>query len=125
MRILFVENHAIFAQTIASTFLAGHRVLVVPSIAQAETALLQSSFEVALVDYDLDDGKGDVVVRRLRAMSFKGPIIAVSSHELGNEKLLAAGADALCPKLEFGRIVQVIESACSKVNPVAQSRISD
>jgi hypothetical protein len=36
------------------------------------------------------------------------PIIGVSSHEAGNSALLAAGASAVCSKMEFDRIQQVI-----------------
>ena len=36
------------------------------------------------------------------------PIIAVSSHEAGNAALLKAGASAVCSKMEFHHIEQVI-----------------
>jgi PleD family two-component response regulator len=66
MRILFVENHAVFAQTVASTFLAEHSVEVVPTVSAALAAVGAREYDAALVDYDLDDGKGDEFVARLR-----------------------------------------------------------
>lgn len=65
MRILFVENHAPFAQVAIAQFLAGHDVIVAPSLAAARAA--KGPFDVVLIDYDLDDGKGDVLVRELVA----------------------------------------------------------
>ena len=59
-------------------------------------------------DYDLDDGKGEEFVRECRATRPRLPVIAVSSHEAGNAALVAAGASAVCSKMEFDRIQQVI-----------------
>jgi DNA-binding response OmpR family regulator len=67
MKILFVENHAVFAANVVREFLSRHAVTVVPSIAAARQARVAASFDVVLVDYDLDDGKGDEFVRELCA----------------------------------------------------------
>ena len=114
MRILFVENHEIFASTVCSAFLPQHEVVVVPSLVEAKgaiNAMGPSSFNAALIDYDLDDCKGDAVVRLLRERGFNGPIVAVSSHEIGNAKLLLSGADATCPKMKFSSIAKVLDHA--------------
>ena len=103
-RILFVENHATFAKTVTETFLADLEVVIAPSLAKARRELAGSGFDVVLVDYDLDDGKGDALVRELRANGFGGKIIAASSHDEGNASLLAAGADLVCRKADFRRI---------------------
>jgi CheY-like chemotaxis protein len=66
MRILFVENHAVFARTVIEQFLFEHSVVVVASASEALNALRDSAFDVFLVDYDLDDSKGDAFVRHLR-----------------------------------------------------------
>lgn len=109
MRILLVENHAVFAETVARMFLAEHEVVTVPSISGARDALRTQAFEAVLVDYDLDDGKGDVLVRDLRGASFKGRIIGISGREAGNEALLAAGAHAVCSKLRFHTIREILD----------------
>ena len=63
---------------------------------------------MVLSDYDLDDGKGEEFVRECRASHPRLPIIAVSSHDAGNAALVAAGASAVCSKMEFDGIQKVI-----------------
>jgi CheY-like chemotaxis protein len=100
VRILYLENHAIFAQQVMSQFLKSHRVTVVPSLAGARHALASEGFDLVLCDYDLDDGKGDEFVRESRAAPPRLPIIAVSSHEVGNAVLMSAGASAVSANAE-------------------------
>jgi DNA-binding response OmpR family regulator len=104
MRILFVENHAVFAHTVVEEFLGGLEVVIVPSLAEASQQLAAGAFEAVLVDFDLDDGKGVELVAELRRRRFAGKIVAVSAHEEGSAKLLAAGADTVCKKADFRRI---------------------
>jgi DNA-binding NarL/FixJ family response regulator len=110
MKILYLENHAIFAQQVISQFLRAHNVTVVPSLAAARRTLNSGDFDLVLCDYDLDDGKGDEFVRECREAYPRLQIIAVSSHEAGNEALMRAGASAACSKMEFQRIEEVIRS---------------
>jgi DNA-binding NarL/FixJ family response regulator len=110
VKVLYVENHAIFAQQVISQFLKSHHVTVVPTLLAARLALASERFDLALCDYDLDDGKGDEFVRECRAAHPRLPIIAVSSHEAGNAALMAAGASEVCSKMEFHRIAEVINS---------------
>jgi CheY-like chemotaxis protein len=107
VRILYVENHSIFAENVRSQFLSDHEVVVVRTIAAAKDALRDSSFDLLLVDYDLDDGKGDVLVRHVA----NGPtkVIGVSSHAEGNAALLQAGAADVCSKMRFEEIQAVIK----------------
>src|SRR5216117_3541553 len=108
VNILYLENHAVFAQQVTRQFLSAHQVTVVPSLAAARNALSSGEYDLVLSDYDLDDGKGEVFVRECRASLPRLPIIAVSSHEAGNAALVKAGASAVCSKMEFDRIQQVI-----------------
>lgn len=108
LRILFVENHPHFSKAVIKQFLMDHEVIVVPSIAAAKEACEMSSFEVALVDYDLDDGKGDDFVRYVTDKGIGVRIIACSSHDRGNAALVKAGAVAVCPKMEFSNIKEVL-----------------
>jgi len=108
MRILFVDNHREFAAVVTGAFLASHEVAIVPPIAAARVALDASTFDVALVDFDLDDGKGDELVRSLRGAGSKLKIVAVSSHDAGNAALSTAGADAVCGKLAFAKIEAIL-----------------
>src|SRR5262245_34583199 len=104
MKILFVENHSVFAQQVVGCFLSAHDVAVVPSLADARHRLASDQYDVVIVDYDLDDGKGDTLVRELRGAGRKIRILGVSAREEGNEALLRAGADAVCSKMDFNRI---------------------
>jgi DNA-binding response OmpR family regulator len=108
VKILFVENHAVFAANVTREFLSQHAVTVVPSIAAARQARVASSFDVVLVDYDLDDGKGDEFVRELRAGDERIVIAGVSSHDDGNAALRRAGASAICSKMHFDQIESVL-----------------
>ena len=108
MNILYLENHAVFAQQVTKQFLSAHFVTVVPSLSAARSALATKNFDLILSDYDLDDGKGDEFVRECRAKRPRLPIVAVSSHEDGNAALVAAGASAICSKMKFDRIQNVI-----------------
>ena len=109
MKILFLENHTIFAEQVIREFLQGHSVTVVPSIVQAREVAARQQFDVVLCDYDLDDGKGTEFVQECRAHRSTIPVIAVSAHDQGNAALVQAGASAVCCKMEFNRIQQVID----------------
>ncbi len=113
MTILYVENHKVFAANVIRAFLAQHIVTVVPSLATAREAWNADVYDVLIVDYDLDDGKGDVFVREARAANAQIVIIAASSHDEGNAALSRAGATAVCEKLKFNHIQAVIERARS------------
>src|SRR5947207_15615246 len=104
MKILYVENHAVFAAQVCQQFLSDHSVRVVSSLAAARDALADEAYDLLLVDYDLDDGKGDELVRACRVQHPKLKIVAASSHEAGNAALLKAGASAVCGKMQFDRI---------------------
>ena len=63
MKILFVDNHPEFTSTVIECFLRDDEVVVVPTVTAAKECFHGSWFDVVLVDYDLDDGKGDEFVR--------------------------------------------------------------
>ena len=73
----------------------------------AQAAVDADTFDVALVDYDLDEGKGDMFVRWL-ARRRKPRVVAISSHALGNDAVLRAGAVVACPKIQFEQIGAVL-----------------
>lgn len=110
MKILYVENHAIFAEQVCRQFLSVHQVTIVSTLSAARQTLAADDYELLIVDYDLDDGKGDELVRACRVTRPKLKIVAASSHEAGNAALLKAGASAVCGKMEFDKIAQVIQS---------------
>lgn len=113
LKILFVENHIRFAAVTVKAFLSSHQVTVVPSIQGAHEFLTAERFDVVLVDYDLEDGKGDELLSHLQTYPTRPIVIAVSSHAPGNQALLQAGADATCSKMDFKNIEAVIATAHS------------
>ena len=108
MKILLIENHPHFARAIIKEFLSVHEVVVVPSIAEAKAQLLRVDFDIFMSDYDLDDGKGDEFVLHLREVGNNKPVFAISSHEKGNAAIMLAGASAVCSKMEFRKINEVV-----------------
>lgn len=104
VKILFVDNHPEFTSTVIDCFLREDDVVVVATIAAAKERIQESRFDILLVDYDLDDGKGDELVRWLRSIDANTKVVAVSARDLGNEALVAAGANTVCSKTSFARI---------------------
>ena len=88
MKILYVENHTVFAAQVCQQFLATHTVRIVPTLAAARDALGGDNYDLLISDYDLDDGKGDELVRACRVLHPSLKIIAASAHEAGNTALL-------------------------------------
>jgi len=121
LRILYVENHLVFAENVIRQFLSHHTMTVAPSLSAARQALETGSFDLLLVDYDLDDGKGDALVKELHASSRPVLAIGVSSHDDGNSALLRAGAVAVCSKMQFDRIQSVIDSVTAHDKPGGSS----
>jgi len=112
--ILYVENHKVFATEATRQFLQGHEVTIVPSLASARKALAVGQFDLMLCDFDLDDGKGDALVRECREVGRSFPIIAVSSHDAGNTELMKAGASAIGGKADIASIRRVINEVTWK-----------
>src|SRR6266478_5883283 len=123
LRILYVENHAVFAANVIRQFLSQHSVTIAPSLSAARQALEAGHFDLLLVDYDLDDGKGDELVRELTTTGKAVAVVGVSSHEEGNTALLRAGAVAVCSKMQFDRIQSVIDTVTAHTKPSASSSL--
>ena len=104
MKVLFVENHRVFANLTTKRLLSSHIVTIVPSLVLAREALETENFDIVLVDYDLDDGKGTDLVIKLQDITNRPKVIAVSSHGEGNTALQHAGADAICCKQDIQSI---------------------
>jgi CheY-like chemotaxis protein len=114
MRLLWVENHAVFVRVARRLFLSGHDLTVVPSLAAARQALAEQDFDAVLIDYDLDDGKGESLLAFVQALSSRPAVVGVSAHEAGNDALLRAGADEVCSKARFAEIGSVLAALSAK-----------
>lgn len=108
MKILQLEDHDVFARMLREMFLQGHTVVHVRTIEAALRMFTEDTFELALVDYDLPDGKGDVFVRDVRERGAAVPIVAMSSHARGNSSLIKAGATVVCAKMDAANLRHVL-----------------
>ncbi len=120
MDILWVENHKGFSQVAVKNFLTAHKVTVVPSLAAARICLSETHYHLVLLDYDLDDGKGVELVQEVANSPSRPALIAISSHLAGNQALLDAGADAVCSKMNFANIEQVIAELSNSHEQIKQ-----
>lgn len=102
MRILFVEDHEVFARTAAAELLGGHEVTFAPDLRRGAALLASGSFDVLLLDHDLPDGTGVELVAPARRAGVE--VIAASGLESNNAALLAAGAALACRKDRFGEL---------------------
>jgi CheY-like chemotaxis protein len=108
MRILFVDDHEPFVKAVVTAFLQSDQIVHASTIAAARRELGAHKFDAILVDFDLPDAKGDLLVAEIRSKSPDQIIVAISAHEDGNAALLRAGADHACPKTQFSRIRAVL-----------------
>ncbi len=108
MKILRVENHGTFVRVANQHFLKPHTLTITPTVWEAIARLSSESFDLIILDFDLDDGKGTEVLDFLRTLPKAPPVIAASSHTEGNNAMLAAGAKGVCTKHQFAEIEKVI-----------------
>jgi DNA-binding response OmpR family regulator len=117
MRILYVEDHAAFRAAVISRFLAAHQVTVAATLAEARALLPYEAFDVVLLDYDLPDGKGIELLEEIQRDGWTGRVIAVSSREENNARLMTAGAYAAVGKMKFAQINEVLEELERQLRP--------
>lgn len=79
-----------------------------PTVAGAIARFDAERFDAVITDFDLDDGKGIEIVRAIRSRGSRVTIVGASSHDDGNDALIAAGADAVCSKMRFADIARVL-----------------
>ena len=113
VKVLLIENHQVFARTVVDLFLKNHSVTVVPTVMEALDTHRAAVFDVVLLDYDLDDFKGDVFLKRVRARGDTIPVVAISAKPDGNAALLAAGANTVCQKADFHAIAKILDRLAS------------
>lgn len=116
-KILLIENHAEFSKAIVKEFLSTYDVEIATSIMEAKERLVESSFDLIMSDYDLDDGKGDEFVFYFRSKGYTQPVIAISAHERGNKAIIDAGGTEICGKMQFSRINDVIARVMREQGP--------
>ena len=95
MNILWVENHKGFSRIAVKNFLTSHTVTVVPSLSAARACLSEVQYDLVMLDYDLDDGKGIELVQEIMNRPLRPALIAASSHFADIEQVIADVYDTL------------------------------
>lgn len=103
MQILIVDDHQLFAQSLARLVTAHDReakVVVATSIAEAVSALERFVPELALVDWHLGDGRGSEVIPSVRraAPTAKVIVLTGSTEPAVVRAAMAAGCDGFVTK---------------------------
>ena len=110
---LLVEDNSHFRNKIIQSYLRGCRVIELNQGRHFLQVLEKYQFHFILMDYELPDNNGEVLVIAAREYAYKGPIIGISSSEYLNQKLLKAGADASIEKRKSYLLPKVIVQAIS------------
>lgn len=83
MKILYVENNPSFADVVCKCFLKNYDVTIEPTVQGAKEKIEQYCFDILLVDYDLDDGKGNEN-RGLRGFYWRSDALCVVESSLSS-----------------------------------------
>jgi DNA-binding response OmpR family regulator len=84
MKLLFVENHSVFANLTSKKLLSDSNVQIALSLTEARKMLKENSFDIILIDYDLDDGKGTELFDNIEFKDGFPIVIGVSAHQASN-----------------------------------------
>jgi PAS domain S-box-containing protein len=81
LRILLVEDHQPTRETLALLLKQrGHYIIQAATIAAGKAAIKADRFDMLISDIGLPDGRGDDLMRELRAEGFAAPAIALSGY---------------------------------------------
>jgi len=114
-RVLFVEDNSQFRRRMCRKYLSRCDVTELSDGTGFSAALAAAEFHVILMDYQLPGASGDELVRLAREQQYHGAIVAVSSSEYYNRRLLQAGADTAVLKREAYLLPRMIRQGLSIV----------
>ncbi len=103
IRLLLVEDHAVFRQSLAFMLEQEADFTVVAqasSVAEARARLAERAIDVALVDIDLPDGSGVAVIQTLQTVNPQGRALVLTGSASHQElaRAVEAGASGLLRK---------------------------
>ena len=103
IRLLLVEDHAVFRQSLAFMLEQEADFTVVAqasSVAEARAHLAERAIDVALVDIDLPDGSGVAVIQTLQTVNPQGRALVLTGSASHQElaRAVEAGASGLLRK---------------------------
>ena len=96
MRILLIEDDDVLRNVMCATLTeAGHRVDEASSLADARILWRVQPFDAVLLDLNLPDGSGLLVLREARSRGDRTPVLVLSARDRTSERIagLDAGAD--------------------------------
>lgn len=115
LNVLLVEDSSTLANLLKKRFeVSGWRVTVALTLKEAQEALDQAVFELAIIDYHLPDGKGEALLPRIQEQQPRGVAIMMTSDADPHLALrwMQAGAAAYLRKpFEVAYLIQLCHQA--------------
>ena len=109
MKILIIDDETLMCTYISDLLvLEGHATITAYSVDEAKKVIERETFDIALVDFQMLDGEGTEIVRRIRKRRPVSKVIGMSGTDR-NSKFLEAGADSFIMKpVTVEKILEVI-----------------
>lgn len=127
IRILLLEDHAVFRQALALAFRLEPDFVVVGEVGSlAEARELLTGVDVAVLDLDLPDGNGATLIPELHAINRRAEavILTASVHRLDLARAVEAGAAGLVHKsTPLHGIVDTVRRAAAGESLVARKEL--
>lgn len=115
MTVLLVEDDAVVLSSIQRYFERyGHETLTAGSVAEAQNILQRTLPDAAIVDYQLPDGDGIVVLQTLRTSDLSIPAIILTSHgsiDLAVRAIKEGAEQFLTKPVELPALLLLVERA--------------
>lgn len=110
MRILIVDDEYYIRNYLTALFeMRGHRPIFASSVRDAKAILMRETFDIAIVDFSMPDGKGTKVVRFIKTQRPGTKVVGMSGTEQ-SDTFYAAGADFFIKKpFSAEQILEVIK----------------
>jgi|SRR5215813_5123740 len=110
-RILYVDDHEDSAEMLKLVLAdADFQVETARNIEQALQMVVESAFDLYVLDKRLPDGSGLELIRRLNELTPHVPSIVYTgdAYEIHRQEALAAGANAYVPKPDIEKLIETV-----------------
>ena len=112
MKILIVDDHSLFTDALAMALeLHNFNIVKATTCAQALAIASESEFDLVLLDMNLRDSHGEVLLTTFKRNSPDWKVIVVSSVQVDCERIKGLGADGFVNKAEsMTMMITIIDS---------------